>query len=99
MTLPVDYEDPSMGTFDMAVIRFRDANQHDRLGSLVVNPGGPGVSGIDYALNAQYIIDPDVLEEFYATWMQQGARVLGGCCGLTVPHIEAAARARAAFTA
>ena len=45
------------------------------------------------------IIDPAVLEGFYATWMQQGARVLGGCCGLTVPHIEAAARARAAFTA
>lgn len=64
MTLPIDYTDASMGTFDMAVIRFRDANQHDRLGSLVVNPGGPGVSGIDYALNAQYIIDPDVLDRY-----------------------------------
>ncbi|TRZ71896.1 MAG: alpha/beta hydrolase [Streptomycetaceae bacterium] len=64
MTLPVDYVDASMGTFNMAVIRFRDANQHDRLGSLVVNPGGPGVSGIEYALNAQYIIDPDVLDRY-----------------------------------
>ena len=45
------------------------------------------------------IIEPAVLESFYAAWMQQGARVLGGCCGLTVPHIEAAARARAAFGA
>jgi len=45
------------------------------------------------------IIEPSALEEFYATWMRQGARVLGGCCGLTVPHIEAANRARAAFGA
>ena len=43
------------------------------------------------------IIEPAVLEGFYAAWLAQGARVLGGCCGLTVPHIEAAARARAAF--
>ena len=64
MTLPIDYQDASIGTFDMAVIRFRDANQHDRLGSLVVNPGGPGVSGIEYALNAQYVIDPDVLDRY-----------------------------------
>ena len=45
------------------------------------------------------IIEPAVLEGFYAAWMQQRARVLGGCCGLTVPHIEAANRARAAFGA
>ncbi|MCX6440549.1 MAG: alpha/beta hydrolase [Actinobacteria bacterium] len=64
MSLPMDYQDASMGTFDMAVIRFRDPNQQNRLGSLIVNPGGPGVSGIDYALNAQYVIDPDVLDRY-----------------------------------
>ena len=64
MTLPIDYQDASQGTFDMAVIRFRDPNQHDRLGSLVLNPGGPGVSGIKYALEAQYVIDPDVLDRY-----------------------------------
>ncbi len=43
------------------------------------------------------IIEPADLEVFYGKWLNQGARVLGGCCGLTVPHIEAAARARTAF--
>ncbi|MBI4939444.1 MAG: alpha/beta fold hydrolase [Actinobacteria bacterium] len=31
----------------MAVVRVRSRRQHDRLGSLVLNPGGPGSSGID----------------------------------------------------
>ena len=64
MVLPVDYQDESLGTFEMAIIRFRDSNQHNRLGSLVINPGGPGVSGIEFTLNAQYIIDPDVLDRY-----------------------------------
>lgn len=64
LKVPIDYDDQKLGTFDIAVIRYRDANQHDRIGSLVINPGGPGVSGIDYALNAQYILNPDVLERY-----------------------------------
>lgn len=64
LKVPIDYTDQSLGTFDIAVIRYRDANQYDRIGSLVLNPGGPGVSGIDYALNAEYIVNPDVLERY-----------------------------------
>ena len=64
LKVPIDYTDQSLGTFDIAVVRYRDANQRDRIGSLVLNPGGPGVSGIDYALNAEYIINPDVLARY-----------------------------------
>ena len=64
LQVPIDYADESLGTFDIAVIRYRDPKQHDRLGSLVVNPGGPGVSGVQYALDAQYIVDPDVLDRY-----------------------------------
>jgi pimeloyl-ACP methyl ester carboxylesterase len=31
---------------------------------LVVNPGGPGSSGVDYAYNAEYIVSPEILERF-----------------------------------
>jgi pimeloyl-ACP methyl ester carboxylesterase len=61
---PIDYTNESLGQFDIAVIRYRDPNQHDRIGSLVVNPGGPGVRGVEFALNAQYIVNPDVLERY-----------------------------------
>ena len=64
LKVPIDYTDASLGQFDIAVLRYRDPNQHDRIGSLVVNPGGPGVSGVEYALNAEYIVNPDVLERY-----------------------------------
>lgn len=37
-------------TFDLALVRARATGQKDRIGSLVVNPGGPGASGIDLAV-------------------------------------------------
>ena len=38
------------GTFEIALVRARSDRQHDRIGSLVVNPGGPGASGVDTAV-------------------------------------------------
>ena len=64
LKVPIDYSDASLGQFNIAVIRYRDPGQHDRIGSLVINPGGPGVSGIEYARSAQYILSPDVLERY-----------------------------------
>jgi methionine synthase I (cobalamin-dependent) len=42
------------------------------------------------------IIEPQRLEEFFKQWMNEGAQLIGGCCGLTVEHIDAAQRARSA---
>ena len=64
LKVPIDYTNKTAGTFNIAVIRYRDTSQHNRLGSLVINPGGPGVSGVEYALNAQYIVNPSVLERY-----------------------------------
>ncbi|WP_425276296.1 alpha/beta hydrolase [Streptomyces carpinensis] len=45
---PLDYNDPSAGTIRLAVARKKATGPGSRLGSLQVNPGGPGGSAIDY---------------------------------------------------
>ena len=47
LRLPRDYHDPSAGTLDVAIIRLPATEQDERIGSLIVNPGGPGGSGIE----------------------------------------------------
>jgi methionine synthase I (cobalamin-dependent) len=45
------------------------------------------------------IVAPTDLKTFYKRWLISGVRLIGGCCGLTVAHIEAAVEARAEFAA
>jgi len=53
LTVPVDYADPSGATIELSVIKLPAGKPKQRLGSLVVNPGGPGASGVDYARRAE----------------------------------------------
>jgi len=64
LLVPVDYADLTIGTFKIAVLRYKAQDQKNRIGSLIVNPGGPGGSGVDYAYNAEYVFDPDVLDRY-----------------------------------
>jgi pimeloyl-ACP methyl ester carboxylesterase len=54
VTVPQDWSTAKTGkasdgkTFGIAVMRLRSSKQHDRIGSVVMNPGGPGGSGVDY---------------------------------------------------
>jgi homocysteine S-methyltransferase len=38
-------------------------------------------------------------ESYCLQWLAEGVQLIGGCCGLSPAHIEAAARARATFLA
>ncbi|PRY16070.1 alpha/beta hydrolase [Kineococcus rhizosphaerae] len=65
LTVPVDYADPSGPTASLAVVRLRTAaTGSDRLGSLVLNPGGPGASGVEYARAAKDVVAQDVRDHF-----------------------------------
>ena len=43
------------------------------------------------------VITPERLERFFLGWLEAGVQVIGGCCGLTAEHIEAAVSARDRF--
>ncbi|WP_433834116.1 alpha/beta hydrolase [Actinoplanes sp. CA-015351] len=51
LAVPRDWASPNSGeTYEVAMIRIRSDSQRDRIGSLLLNPGGPGGSGIDLAV-------------------------------------------------
>ncbi len=51
VAVPRDWDEAQAGeTYDVAMIRIRSRTQQDRIGSLVLNPGGPGASGIATAV-------------------------------------------------
>jgi pimeloyl-ACP methyl ester carboxylesterase len=62
LVVPVDYANPATSTLNIAVVRLKARGQ--RIGSVVINPGGPGGSGIDYALAADRVITSAVRERF-----------------------------------
>ncbi|MFG2899582.1 alpha/beta hydrolase [Streptomyces zaomyceticus] len=45
---PLDYAKPDAGEIELAVSRIRATGPGERLGSLLVNPGGPGGSAVGY---------------------------------------------------
>jgi pimeloyl-ACP methyl ester carboxylesterase len=62
--VPQDWSSPGAGpTFDIALVRVR-AHQSGRIGSLVFNPGGPGVSGVDEAVYLSTVLPSEVMQRF-----------------------------------
>ncbi len=61
LLVPIDYTNIKLGTFRISMLKHEATNKEDRIGSLFVNPGGPGASGVDYAYGAEYIVSPQVL--------------------------------------
>lgn len=64
LRLPVDWTRPSGETFELAVARRAATDRSRRIGVLLINPGGPGDSGVDFALRANTYFSPDVLARF-----------------------------------
>ncbi|MCM4083152.1 alpha/beta fold hydrolase [Paractinoplanes hotanensis] len=62
--LPLDYRKPKGPTTEIAVLRVKARNQAKRVGSLFVNPGGPGGSSTSFALAAPEFLSDSLLERF-----------------------------------
>jgi hypothetical protein len=59
--VPRDYSNLNLGEFDIAVMKHETPGA---LGNLVVNPGGPGGSGVDYAYSFETAFTKAVYEKF-----------------------------------
>lgn len=65
LDVPLDPEDPSGDTIELAVARKASTgSDEDRIGSLVLNPGGPGGSGVEFLTNAAAAFPDDVTDHF-----------------------------------
>ena len=64
LRVPVDWRKPRGATFDLALARRKAADPARRIGSLVINPGGPGGSGVDFALGAAGYFTPEIMAKF-----------------------------------
>ncbi|MFM7687507.1 MAG: alpha/beta hydrolase [Actinomycetota bacterium] len=81
LTVPLDHGDPSKGTVELFLARHL-ADPEQRIGSLLVNPGGPGFGGSDYAVYADQVYGADLLQRFdIVGWDPRGT-------GLSDPAID-----------
>ncbi|MDQ4055400.1 MAG: alpha/beta hydrolase [Actinomycetota bacterium] len=64
VTVPVDYRDPGGVTLDLALNMFPADDPSRVVAPLVVNPGGPGAPGTDYAEQAPLVFRAELLERF-----------------------------------
>lgn len=64
MKVPYDYSDPSVGDFVLRLRRHPAQVKAERIGSLLVNPGGPGFGGQFLAEDADSYFSSDITDRF-----------------------------------
>ena len=62
LTVPIDYSNPDGDLANLALIRFPATGA--KIGSLVINPGGPGESGVDAAASIVDTLPAEVRQRF-----------------------------------
>ncbi len=89
--VPVDYTTPGGPTFELAVIRRPAGDPARRIGTLVMNPGGPGSSAVR-RVQRGFVVSPEVAERFDIVGFDP--RGIGDStpitCGAAVPAFRAA---------
>ena len=89
VTVPLDHDEPRGATIDLALTRHRATRPSHRVGSLFVNPGGPGGSAAEFAAGASRWASPTLLQRFDIIGMDPR-----GTNGSTGVHCFASAEAK-----
>ena len=73
LEVPYDYSSPELGTFILPVARHRATQPASRIGTLLVNPGGPGSAATDWASYAIQVFSTSIVERFdIVAWDPRG---------------------------
>jgi pimeloyl-ACP methyl ester carboxylesterase len=64
LTVPLDYAEPDGETIELAVLRLPARDRENRVGQLVVNPGGPGASGVEIAEVGALVLGTDLSRSY-----------------------------------
>ena len=64
LTLPIDYAKPNGEKFQLAVSRRKANDTANRIGAMVINPGGPGGSGVDFSMFADRYFSKEIVDKF-----------------------------------
>ncbi len=84
LAVPIDYDDPEGPRVDLAVARVLTADPALRVGSLLLNPGGPGGSGIEWLAGGGPALPATVVERFdLVTWDPRGVGDSSGLICIT----------------
>ncbi|MFC9294803.1 alpha/beta hydrolase [Streptomyces sp. NPDC057011] len=64
LKVPLDYRRPEGQKIDLAISRMKSENPAKRHGAMLLNPGGPGGSGLDLPLMANEAMPKDVRDQY-----------------------------------
>ena len=63
--VPLDYDGSTGGTISISVVKLPATDPAHRIGSLFLNPGGPGGSGVEFTVfDGPVIVSPEVRARF-----------------------------------
>ncbi|MSZ55566.1 MAG: alpha/beta fold hydrolase [Actinobacteria bacterium] len=81
-SVPYDYNKPDIGSFSLKLVKSPAKIRTKRIGSMLVNPGGPGFGGTSIAENASSYLSSDLIDTFdIIGWDPRGT-------GDSTPHVD-----------
>ena len=65
LEVPLDHDDPDGPTIELELARAASkGSPEERIGSLVINPGGPGASGVEFLAGAVQVMPSSITDRF-----------------------------------
>ncbi len=92
LAAPLDYAHPGAGQVTLALLRVKARDPSQRIGSLLLNPGGPGGSGVDFLREFVARVPSELRDRFdLVAWDPRGAGASTAVqCGTDLDYLFAA---------